>query len=406
MRIIQYLKRNGIKHVWDIIWQYKLDLFLQKLLLFFLRYRPLKDIIMIESHNDFDCNGGAFYDYLIQEGYNEKYKIIWILKHPEDRPLVLPENVGWVPLYRPSLKKAYYVCMAKFFTADNSVTGKVRKEQKSFYLTHGAFGLKKVKGKAKIPASVDYILSLSEKYTAILAEQLSIEYPSKRFVCLGYPTLDILNRSDRSELDKITQDSFEKVFLWMPTFRKGGGFRRNDSTEEQKLGIPLIDTIEQYYELNDYLNEKNALMIIKIHPMQDLDTLKVKDQTNIRVLTGETVKKRGIDNYRLMACSDALISDYSSAAYEYLQLNRPIAYVLSDEKEYKLGFVVDDIRALIAGDLIYSFIEMKEFIQNIIFENDNAMEKRIKLREDIYKYHDDQNCKRLVDFMGLSCNKN
>lgn len=107
-----------------------------------------------------------------------------------------------------------------------------------------------------------------------------------------------------------------------------------------------------------------------------------------------------------MACSDALISDYSSAAYEYLQLNRPIAYVLSDEKEYKLGFVVDDIRALIAGDLIYSFIEMKEFIQNIIFENDNAMEKRIKLREDIYKYHDDQNCKRLVDFMGLSCNKN
>lgn len=59
MRIIQYLKRNGIKHVWDIIWQYKLDLFLQKLLLFFLRYRPLKDIIMIESHNDFDCNGAS-----------------------------------------------------------------------------------------------------------------------------------------------------------------------------------------------------------------------------------------------------------------------------------------------------------------------------------------------------------
>lgn len=101
--------------------------------------------------------------------------------------------------------------MASFFTADNSVTVKVRKEQKSFYLTHDAFGLKKVKGKAKLPASVDYILSLSEKFAPILAEQLSIEYPSKRLVCLGHPTFDILNRSGRSELGKITRDSFALV---------------------------------------------------------------------------------------------------------------------------------------------------------------------------------------------------
>ena len=30
----------------------------------------LTDTIILESHNDFDCNGGAFYDYLIREGYN------------------------------------------------------------------------------------------------------------------------------------------------------------------------------------------------------------------------------------------------------------------------------------------------------------------------------------------------
>lgn len=403
MSIISYIKEKGVKRAFQVFYCYKLELILEKFVFLFTKNSPLKNVIMIESHNDFDCNGGALYDYLIRENYNQYYRIVWILKHPKDRPSELPENVDWVPLYRPSLKKAYYVCRAKFFTADNVVTNKVRKEQKSFYLTHGAFGLKKVKGIAKLPASVDYILSLSKEFAAIEAEQLSVEYPSKRFVCLGYPSFDILNGSDRSELRKITREHFDKVILWMPTFRKGGGFRRNDSTVEQKLGIPLIDRMEQYCELNDFLRDKNALMIIKIHPMQDLDTLKIQDQTNIKVLTGETVKKCDVDNYRLMACADALVSDYSSAVYEYLQLDRPVAYVLSDKEEYKLGFVVDDIRSFMAGDEIYSLTEMETFIQNVISEKDKDREKRIQLRDAIYRYHDDQNCKRLAEFMGLNC---
>ena len=32
---------------------------------FLFRGIPLKDTIVLESHNDFDSNGGAFYDYLI-----------------------------------------------------------------------------------------------------------------------------------------------------------------------------------------------------------------------------------------------------------------------------------------------------------------------------------------------------
>ena len=33
--------------------------------------KPMQDVIIIESHNDFDSNGGAFYDYLIANNYNK-----------------------------------------------------------------------------------------------------------------------------------------------------------------------------------------------------------------------------------------------------------------------------------------------------------------------------------------------
>ena len=191
------------------------------------------------------------------------------------------------------------------------------------------------------------------------------------------------------------------MILWMPTFRKGGGYHRNDSRKEQKLGIPLIETQEQYLKLNNYLAENDVFLIIKIHPKQDLENLKIKDESNIKVLTGETVKKLEIDNYALMKCADALISDYSGAAYEYLQLDRPIGYVLDDVNDYIAGFVVEDIHTLIAGAEIYNFEQLESFIVDVVSEDDSFKERRKKIRDYIYEYHDANSSKRLVELLGL-----
>ena len=108
MNILKYISQNGIKHTVEIIYIYKIDIVIQKVCGVFLRKKPLKDIIVIESHNDFDSNGGAFYNYLIKNGYNRKYKIVWAIKHPEAVPQELPENVDWYAEYKPGVKKNYY----------------------------------------------------------------------------------------------------------------------------------------------------------------------------------------------------------------------------------------------------------------------------------------------------------
>lgn len=395
MKLVLYIKKNGLKHTFSIIYQYKVDLVIRKVMNIFLKNKQLKNIIVIESHDDFDSNGGALYEYLIRNGFNKKYKIVWLLKHKI--PKNLPENVEAYHLYRPSIKKDYCICLAKYLTADNTITDKVRKEQKSYYLSHGAVGFKKCD--CAIPQSVDYVLMPSKIIAPISVINYKLPFPDKRLIYVGYPVHDYLYQPSCCEKRKITDKEYNKMIIWMPTFRKGGGFKRNDSSIEQKLGVPLFKDYDSYERFNDFLKSLNVLLVIKIHPMQNLENLKISSLSNIEVLTGERVKKLKIDNYRLLVDSDALISDYSSIAIEYLHIDKPLAYVLEDIKEY-VGFVVDP-HQLMAGTEIYTIDDMKEFIKTISNEKDYYRDERNALFNKIYKFHDGGSCKRLVEFMKL-----
>lgn len=399
MKAINYIKKNGFKRIFVVLWQYKLELVLENFINIFTKHKPLKNTIIIESHNDFDCNGGAFYNYLIKNHYNDRYKIVWRVRRKVKEKL--PKNVTCIPLLGPSFRKAYHICTAKYSLYDCEGCSKVRDDQIIVYCSHGAGGFKNIEGKLKIPNYVNYILFQSKKYLPIQANQWSVKLPDSRAIFIGYPAHDTFYVNDRSELKKIIDKKYNKVILWMPTFRKGGGFGRNDSTKEQKFGIPLINNLDEYNKLNSELYSLNTYLIIKIHPKQDLKTLGVRDLSNIKILTGQNVKELHIDNYNLIKCSDALISDYSGVAYEYLQLNKPIAYVLDDMNEYISGFVVDDIHTLMAGHEIYNFNDLKKFIDDVTCDNDKYKKRREELRDYIYEYHDGNSCERLAKLLNL-----
>lgn len=401
MNILSYLKQKGLRRAFQVIYQYKLPNLLCKIVLPFVKNKPLKETILIESHNDFDCNGGAFYDFLIRNGYNHRYKIVWLLKNrrPKDR---LPKNVQTLHLYRPSLRVAYHTCTAKYLSADNLITQKRRTDQLSLYCDHGAVGLKSVKGVSFIPDNVDYILSPSENYSPILAREYSLSDGVKRLVPLGYPHDDVLFTDAPGDLHKITNKQYNKVFLWMPTFRKGGGYQRNDSAAEQPYGIPLVEAEEDLRKIQAFLEKSNCLLIIKIHPMQDPSTLvRLHGSENIRVLTGQTIKELGVDNYRLLKDADALISDYSSSAYSFLHLNRPLAFVLSDLKDYKLGLSVDNPEDFLVGHRVYTFDDFFGFLEDVCNGQDEYRVRREELAAWIYKHQDGNSCARIVQLMGL-----
>lgn len=362
--------------------------------------KALKDVIVLESQNDFDSNGGAFYDYLLKNGYNDKYEIVWMLANKA--PKNLPKNVKCFRYSYPSFKKWYYLYTSKWLISGHVLFPSLREDQISLYTTHGSIIIKNVKGLINIPDEYTYILCASDWFRPIEEEQLSIKNNDNRIRIIGFPVDYYLFNSEPGDLKKITDTKYKKVILWTPTFRQNKDLNRYDAISSFSMGVPIIENEGQYEKLNNYLKENNIFLIIKIHPAQDLLRIKIKDMSNIKVLDSLSVKKLGVDNYRLMKDMDAMIGDYSSITAEFLHLNRPIAYCLDDVDDYKIGFSVDNPKEeFMAGDFIYSYEDLIKFIDNINNDIDPYKEKRELLRDKLFKYNDGKSCERMCSLLNI-----
>ena len=101
--------------------------------------------------------------------------------------------------------------------------------------------------------------------------------------------------------------------------------------------------------------------------------------------------------------ADAMISDYSSAAVDYLMLERPIGFVMEDADAYEnaRGFIFEHIRDWIPGVEITSLEDFERFVTawEMLAESDS---ERIKyIADKLQIYHDGNSCKRIVDELGI-----
>lgn len=395
----QKIKQQGFWNAIRTTYYNRSNRYLQKAMNGITKKKPLEPVIIMESHNDFDNNAGAFFEYLLEEKKNEDYKIVWLIRNP--KPKTLPPNVYAYSVRKPSIKKAYYLSVAKYIIGDHVVPEKNREGQKSIYLTHGSFGLKSIKGKIILPKTLDYFLCPSPEIAPLMKEEHLITDSHLQFISFGYPVQDRFYDASKGDLEKITSKKYKKVLLWMPTMRKSKLEERNDLTTEFPLGVPVINTEEEVNCLNQFLAAENMLLILKIHPMQRLEDIKIESQSNILVINGAYVKEHGIDNYRLMKDVDALISDYSSTAYDFLHLNRPIAYTMDDLKDYKLGLIVPNPEDYMAGPVILDFEGLMEFIKDVSKNCDSYKAARKAVLDKIYQWKERNSSKRIMEFLGI-----
>lgn len=75
----------------------------------------------------------------------------------------------------------------------------------------------------------------------------------------------------------------------------------------------------------------------------------MQDSEQIVVIDGDKTKKLNLNSYALFKEVEAMISDYSSSIYQFMPLNRPVAFMLSDLQEYKLGLSVSNPEAYMPG---------------------------------------------------------
>ncbi|MDF2557761.1 MAG: Eps7I [Bacillales bacterium] len=397
--LIKYI-RNLNKYEKIPYYKIALNLVTKKII----RQLPLQNIILMESMNGMDSNTGALFNEMIRQGYNEKYKIVWLVDDIEKFKNIKIKNVTFQKMYEEkTLLQFSNLNRAKFLIWDDKPISKKHSNQCSIYLSHGILGAKNVKGIINMPDDLDLALVTSEKMFRFVSDQIGVSV-EKLFVC-GMPRNDDVSLC-QTDVKKIVEPiTFKKTIVWMPTFRQSNKGDRNDSSMDFNLGIPVFKNLEQFNYLVSFLKKNNVLLLIKMHPRQRLDIVKIKDTENIKLLPHSYFLENQINLYGVLGGADALITDYSSIAFEYLLTDRQIAFTEDDLSNYKLAFKDEPTLPKEYAKLSKPGMKIKNeddflcFIQNVIDGNDEFVSMRQDAKDFYHQFPDFENRTRLLEIL-------
>ncbi len=400
----QLSEYKELKHI--VVYKYPIVYYLKEK-----RYKqkyikmPLSNSIISNGEGDNHENALALFEYFRDNGLLGKYKWIWICSHPKGKNSNI--YVQYIPrnIYEnaPSLKDIYnyerVLYTSKYIFYENLFLYKKRKEQIAIYLKHGTFMLKNVKGKISIPEEVDGAICTSHNYAALAAEQENINI-SKLIFC-GSPRLDFLYKEKQVLETFDLYEKGEKYILWLPTLRQTVGLERNDVNTVAPFGVPLINEEAEFDQMDRKLKGLSVKLIIKPHPHQDLSVYKMGKYRNILFISQSQLDKYEFPIHSLMRECDALVSDYSSIAFDFMLLDRPIAYTIDDMDDYKIGFSVEDPLYYMPGEKLSTVDDMLVFFEHVAAGEDLFVSERRNIRDYVHEYQDDKNCERFLKIMKI-----
>lgn len=384
---------------------------------------PLKNILLFRSGPhasayipgmDFADNARALFEYMLQQGWTDKYQFVWLVKNPQEYSARYQQydQVNFLPWDGAvsediEVRESYYeaLCLAKyiFFTDAYGFARHARKDQIRVQLWHGCG----IKGRAFFSLCenrYEYTTVIGDMYARLHAKDYGLR--AEQVLVTGYPKDDWLFHPCKNWQDKFHIPQAAKYIFWLPTFRAAAVEGLAKLTVQEgtgETGLPIVRSAAMLRELNSTLQAKNVVLLIKLHPFQKREAVSAEAMSNIRFLENEDLRRHDVQINELLGHADALISDYSSAAVDYTLLDRPIAFTLDDCEDYKnsRGFNWPNVLDYLPGEEIYDFADFLAFVSAVTEDRDLCREKRRKLRSLFHKYTDDQSAARVVKILGL-----
>lgn len=386
---------------------------------------PLENMIVFRSGPhasayvegmDYADNARALFEYMLENGYNRKYELIWLVKNPsaffgieEKYENVRFVSFDWSVSNKKEERDAYYhaLCLAKyiFMTDAYGFTRNCRKDQTRVQLWHGC-GFKTRVNFVRCEKRYEYTTVISDLYSKIHQEIYGLR--KEQMLVTGYAKDDWLFYPDSNWREKLDIPKAGKYIFWLPTFRTAKEQLNNLNEYELagQTGLPIVSRYDILEQLDGLLRRLNIVLVVKLHPFQRREKIlekNVENLKNIVMLDNGQLIERDIPINRLLGQADALISDYSSVAVDFMLLDRPIAFTLDDVDMYEKsrGFVFENIREWLPGEEIFTFDELCAFVEETADGSDRTAEKRRRLRDRMHRYHDDQNCRRIAEELSL-----
>lgn len=385
------LIRNGVKIVLKFIYKLMLNTL------------PIKsNVILFESNlgKNYTGNPKAIYEKMVEKGYDEKYKCVWIV---DDINVSVPGNCTIIKKFR--FRYLYYLSVSKYWVFDCRQPSFIKKRDDIIYIQtwHGT-PLKKLaldmevldmggdnnlevyKENFKNDSSRwDYLLSQNHYSTEIFRSAFGF---NKEILEYGYPRNDILFHTTNYDINVLKRQLNlpldKNIVLYAPTWRDNSFYKKGQYKFDTELDINYLKQ-----ELGD-----EYIIIIKAHY---LVVNKLKDEGNSDFVYSFSHDQ---DISELYLVSDLLVTDYSSVMFDYSILNRPIIFFTYDYEEYRdslRGFYFN-LNEEAPGPLVKT---NKELVNSIMSANEDYLTKyQIPYQNFKEKYNnldDGRASERLID---------
>ena len=213
---------------------------------------------------------------------------------------------------------------------------------------------------------------------------------------------DIVKLTGLPRYDNLIQDvPCEKEIVFMPTWRTGLAIEMDPITWVRPYN-PAFQNSEYFQFYNRLINDERIKSALKENGYKGKFCVHTNNIANASDFQGNEVVEvfSDIVDYQKEFKRNALmITDYSSVAYDFAYLKKPVIYVQSDrdsffaEQTYDVGYW--DYEQMGFGPVCYDYESTVNAIVNAVTNNCRLDEKYLKRIEQFYFKFDQNNCERV-----------
>ncbi len=331
---------------------------------------------MFNKYFDIKEDWVVFYDIFSKNGNGDSIRPIaeeWKKRFPNHKLFFCakkknqPKYIDMADevLVKDSLRFKYITSRAKYIFTNMSFPNKGKKRNGQILIStwHGSpikklflskdKNNKKFKKYANQFLNSDFFCTQSENNTTYMKEALALT--DKHFINSGLPRNDILFSPD---IDKIKTNlrkelnipEGKKVLFYCPTWRR----------YDYKMPMPF-----DLNELQEQLSKEWCLLLrshVGKHDWVDKDNRKIDLTQNDFAIDVASYP----DMAKLYIVADVLISDYSSAIFDFAITGKPQIFYAYDLKEYQNEFgIYQDYKNFVPGEIPENTKDLIEAVKNI-----------------------------------------